>query len=51
MSTLETIANQEYKYGFVSPIQSEVIPKGLSEDTVRLISRRKTNPSLCLSFG
>jgi Fe-S cluster assembly protein SufB len=29
-----------YKYGFVSPIESDLAPKGLSEDTVRFISRK-----------
>ena len=36
--TIEQLANREYKYGFVTDIESETIPKGLSEDIVRLIS-------------
>ncbi len=50
MSTLESIANQEYKYGFRSDIESDVIPKGLTEDTVRLISARKNEPAFMLEF-
>ncbi|MBL4594819.1 MAG: hypothetical protein JKX68_13545, partial [Flavobacteriales bacterium] len=33
--------NQEYKYGFTTDIESEVIPIGLNEDVVRLISSKK----------
>ena len=34
--TIEEFARQDYKYGFVTPIESETIPKGLSEEIVRL---------------
>jgi Fe-S cluster assembly protein SufB len=50
MSTLESIVNQEYQYGFTTDIESEVIPKGLSEDTVRLISAKKNEPDFMLQF-
>jgi Fe-S cluster assembly protein SufB len=50
MSTIELLANQEYKYGFVSDIETESIPKGLSEDTVRLISAKKDEPEWMLEF-
>ncbi|MDT7541467.1 MAG: Fe-S cluster assembly protein SufB [Acidobacteriota bacterium] len=50
MSTIELLANQEYKYGFVTDIESDVIPKGLSEDTVRLISAKKNEPEWMLEF-
>ena len=46
----ERIANQEYKYGFKSDIESEVVPKGLSEDVVRLISSKKNEPEFMLNF-
>lgn len=39
-----------YKYGFVTPIESETIPKGLSEETVRLISAKKREPEFLLEF-
>ncbi len=52
MSTanIELLANQEYKYGFVTDIESDAIPKGLSEDTVRLISEKKGEPEWMLEF-
>lgn len=40
-NTIETFANQEYKWGFVTDIESEEIPRGLSEDVIRLISAKK----------
>jgi len=42
--------NQEYKYGFTTNIESEVIPKGLNEDVVRLISSKKDEPQWLLDF-
>lgn len=40
----------EYKYGFVTPIASDVFPKGLSESTIREISERKGEPEFLLKF-
>lgn len=51
MSTAaELLTNREYKYGFVTDIESDIIPKGLSEDTVRLISSKKNEPEWLLEF-
>ena len=50
MSTAEILANREYKYGWVTDIESETIPRGLSEDTVRLISAKKDEPEWLLEF-
>jgi Fe-S cluster assembly protein SufB len=51
MSTAtELLANREYKYGFVTDIETETIAKGLSEDTVRLISSKKNEPEWMLEF-
>jgi len=50
MSTAEILANREYKYGWVTDIESETIPRGLSEDTVRLISAKKSEPAWMLEF-
>ncbi len=51
MSTAaELLQNREYKYGFVTDIESDIIPKGLSEDTVRLISSKKNEPEWLLDF-
>ncbi len=46
----ELLTNREYKYGFVTEIESETIPKGLNEDTVRLISAKKNEPEWLLNF-
>jgi Fe-S cluster assembly protein SufB len=40
----------EYKYGFVTEVQTDTIPKGLSEETVRLISEKKGEPKFMLDF-
>jgi Fe-S cluster assembly protein SufB len=50
MSTAEILANREYKYGWVTDIEAETIPRGLSEDTVRLISAKKEEPEWMLDF-
>lgn len=38
---LNNLINQPYKAGFITEIESEQIPKGLNEDTIRLISKKK----------
>jgi hypothetical protein len=50
MSTIEVLANQEYKYGFVTDIESDMIPRGLTEETVRLISAKRMNRTGSCSF-
>jgi Fe-S cluster assembly protein SufB len=40
----QELENQEYKFGFVTPIDSDTIPIGLSEDVIRLISSKKEEP-------
>lgn len=50
MSTAENLVSQEYKYGFVTDIESDTIPRGLSEETVRLISEKKNEPEWMLEF-
>ncbi|MBW2231959.1 MAG: Fe-S cluster assembly protein SufB [Deltaproteobacteria bacterium] len=47
---LERLANQEYKYGFVSDIEADQAPPGLNEDVVRLISDKKNEPKWLLDF-
>ncbi len=49
-STVQTLVNQPYKYGFVTDIESDTIPRGLSEDIVRLISAKKEEPDWMLEF-
>lgn len=50
--TTEDILNErsEYKYGFTTQVETEKIPKGLNEETVRLISEKKNEPSFLLDF-
>jgi Fe-S cluster assembly protein SufB len=50
VKTIEELAEREYKWGFVSDIESESVPKGLSEDTVRLISAKKQEPEFMLEW-
>lgn len=47
---IREIAESDYKYGFTSDIESEYIPKGLTEDTIRLISAKKNEPQWLLDF-
>ena len=47
---LGEVTSGEYKYGFVTDIETEVIPKGLSEDVIRLISAKKEEPGWMLEF-
>ena len=47
---LKKIANKAYEFGFVSKIKTEVIEKGLNEDVIRLISKKKSEPEWLLEF-
>jgi len=47
---LNDATNREYEHGFVTDIETETIPKGLNEDTVRLISQKKNEPEFMLEF-
>jgi len=47
---LSDITTKEYEYGFVTDIETDVIPKGLNEDVVRLISMKKNEPEFMLEF-
>ena len=48
--SIEVLANQEYKYGFVTDIEADQIPPGLNEDVVRLISSKKNEPEWLLEW-
>jgi Fe-S cluster assembly protein SufB len=48
--SIEEIANQEYKYGFITDIEADIVPRGLSEETVRLISAKKNEPEFMLEW-
>lgn len=47
---LSEVTESDYKYGFVTDIENETIPKGLTEDVVRLISQKKGEPDWLLEF-
>ena len=47
---LETLANQEYKWGFVTDIEADAAEPGLTEDTVRFISAKKGEPDWLLQW-
>jgi len=48
--TVKKLVSQPYKYGFVTDIEADTIPRGLSEDIVRLISAKKNEPEFMLEF-
>jgi Fe-S cluster assembly protein SufB len=45
LETVRDYTGHEYKYGFVTEIEADIVPKGLDEDVVRLISRKKNEPA------
>jgi len=48
--TIESLANREYRYGFVTDIESDMAPRGLNEDIIRLISEKKGEPDFMLEW-
>ena len=49
-SGIEAQVLQPYKYGFVTDIEAEVVPPGLNEDVIRLISEKKGEPAWMLEW-
>lgn len=49
-ANIQSLVNQPYKHGFVTDIESDVVPKGLNEDLIRLISAKKKEPAWMLEF-
>ncbi|MXS85370.1 Fe-S cluster assembly protein SufB [Nitrosomonas sp. HPC101] len=49
-AALQNLVNQPYKHGFVTNIESDIAPKGLNEDIIRLISSKKNEPEWLLAF-
>ena len=47
---LEKLAQEEYKYGFVTDVEQEIAPKGLNEDVIRMISSKKNEPEWLLEW-
>ena len=48
--TLEALVGQKYRHGFVTDIETDTVPPGLDEDVIRLISRKKNEPSFMLEW-
>ena len=47
---LDQVTQDDYKYGFVTDIEMDMAPKGLNEDTIRYISKKKNEPEFMLSY-
>ena len=47
---IREITNREYKYGFVTDLETDVVPRGLNEDVIRLISAKKNEPEWMLDW-
>ena len=48
--TIEELATKEYKYGFVTEVEADEVPRGLNEDIIRTISRKKNEPDWLLDW-
>lgn len=49
-TTIQELTNKEYKYGFVTEIEADVVPRGLNEEIIRLISAKKQEPPFMLEW-
>jgi Fe-S cluster assembly protein SufB len=49
-SSIESLVTREYQHGFVTDVETETVPRGLSEDTIRLISAKKNEPPFMLEW-
>jgi Fe-S cluster assembly protein SufB len=49
-SSIDSLVNREYQYGFVTDVEADTIPPGLTEDVIRLISAKKDEPSWLLDW-
>ena len=49
-SVIQDITNQEYKYGFTTEVETDIVPAGLNDDTIRFISQKKQEPEWLLNF-
>jgi Fe-S cluster assembly protein SufB len=50
LNTIRDLAEREYKWGFVTSVEEERVPKGLNEDMIRLISAKKNEPEFMLQW-
>ncbi len=49
-SSVQSVVSQPYKYGFVTDIEADSFPRGLSEEVIRAISAKKNEPEFMLDF-
>ena len=49
-SSIESLVSREYQHGFVTDVETETVPRGLSEDTIRMISAKKNEPPFMLEW-
>src|SRR6476469_8734414 len=49
-SSIDTLVNREYQYGFVTDVEADTLPPGVSEDVIRLISGKKDEPQWLLDW-
>src|SRR3954451_12925545 len=49
-STIQELANREYRHGFVTDIEADAVPPGLNEDVIRTISAKKKEPDFLLQW-
>ena len=50
LAQVREVAEEKYKYGFVTEIETETAPKGLNEDIIRFISTKKSEPEWLLEW-
>ncbi len=49
-STIQELADREYKYGFFTDVETDTVPRGLNEDVIRMISGKKKEPKFLLEW-
>ncbi|HJV52462.1 MAG TPA: Fe-S cluster assembly protein SufB, partial [Noviherbaspirillum sp.] len=50
IDTLDDVIGSEYRHGFVTEVETDTVPRGLTEETIRLISARKNEPPFMLEW-
>src|SRR5438270_1974050 len=50
VNTIRDLAERDYKWGFITDVEEERVPRGLNEDTIRLISAKKNEPEFMLQW-
>src|SRR5919108_4472020 len=50
VNTIRDLAEREYKWGFITEVEEERVPKGLNEEIIRIISAKKNEPEFMLEW-